>query len=352
MAFVAYKHFERIDMKDLRNQTLEDLEQYVTSIGEKRFRAKQIYEWVAKGADTFDAFSNVSKNLRVQLEKDFYLDNCTIVKTLTSKDGTLKTLSALKDGERVESVFMTYKHGHSACISTQVGCKMGCSFCASTLGGVVRHLNAGEYMGQLYALQKFTGKRISNVVLMGSGEPLDNYDETVRFIKMATDEKGLNLSVRNITVSTCGLPDEIEALAREGFQITLAISLHNPFDDERSELMPINRRYGLKRLMSAVETYIKITGRRVSFEYALINGINDTIRHADALGQLLRGKLVHVNLIPINAVEERAYNPSDERRIEAFKQQLIRKYRLTTTVRRELGSDINAACGQLRNEKE
>ncbi len=338
-------------MKDLRNMTKEQMIEAMESLGEKAFRGKQLFEWVAKGAMTFEEMTNMNAALRQKLAANYRLDNYQIIEHQKANDGTIKALGALYDGNMVESVFMTYKHGHSACISTQVGCKMKCTFCASTLNGVVRSLKAGEYLGQIYALQKLTGERINNVVLMGSGEPLDNYDETVRFIKMATDPEGLNLSVRSITLSTCGLVPEIYKLADEKFGITLAISLHNPFQDERAEIMPITRKYGIKDLLKAVDYYIEKTGRRVTFEYALIEGVNDTMLHAEQLGVLLRGKLVHVNLIPVNAVAEKDYKPTKSDKISGFKSQLMDKYNINTTVRRELGSDINAACGQLRNSR-
>lgn len=337
-------------MRDIRNMTIESLEAYVDSIHEKKFRAKQIYEWVTKGTDSFEAFKNLPKALVDNLKQDFVIDNYRIVDSALSGDGTMKALGALTDGNIVESVFMTYRHGHSVCVSTQVGCKMKCSFCASTLNGMVRNLTAGEMLGQIYALQNKMKVRVDNVVLMGSGEPLDNYDETLKFIKMATDEKGLNLSGRSITLSTCGLVPEIRKLANEKLQITLAISLHNPLESERMEIMPITKRYGIKELMDAVDYYISMTNRRVTFEYALIQGVNDTERHANALGSLLKGKLVHVNLIPVNAVVEINFEPSTNSRINGFKQILLDKYKVNTTVRRELGSDINAACGQLRNK--
>ncbi|HAS73840.1 MAG TPA: 23S rRNA (adenine(2503)-C(2))-methyltransferase RlmN, partial [Clostridiales bacterium UBA8960] len=233
-------------MKDLRNMTQAQLIEAMTKIGEKPFRGKQVYEWITKGASGFEEMKNIPANLRVKLAEHYFIDNYRIVEKHEARDGTIKVLGALKDGNLIESVFMTYKHGHSVCISTQVGCKMKCSFCASTINGVVRSLTAGEYLGQIYALQNLTGKRVNNVVLMGSGEPLDNYDETVKFIKMATDQDGLNLSIRNITLSTCGLAPEIRKLADEKFGITLAISLHNPFESERSEIMPVTRKYSIE----------------------------------------------------------------------------------------------------------
>ena len=338
-------------MKDLRNMNKEQLIELMISIGEKPFRGKQLYEWVSKGAMSIDEMTNMSSGLRQKLADKYFVDNYKILEHHKAKDGTIKALGVLSDGNIVESVFMTYKHGHSACISTQVGCKMKCAFCASTIGGVVRSLTAGEYLGQIYALQRLTGERINNVVLMGSGEPLDNYDESVKFIKMATDPEGLNLSVRGITLSTCGLVPEIYKLADEKFGITLAISLHNPFQEERAEIMPITKRYSIVDLLKAVDYYIEKTGRRVTFEYALIEGVNDTMLHMDQLGVLLRGKLVHVNLIPVNAVEEKEYKPTKIEKINGYKTQLMDKYHINTTVRRELGSDINAACGQLRNSK-
>ncbi len=338
-------------MKDLRNLTKEQLMELAIKLGDKAFRGKQLYEWITKGVSSFDEMTNMPTSFKQKLADSSYLDNYKILEHHVAKDGTIKALGALHDGNIVESVFMTYKHGNSACISTQVGCKMKCTFCASTLNGVVRSLTAGEYLGQLYALQKLTGKRINNVVLMGSGEPLDNYEASVRFIKMACDEEGLNISGRNITLSTCGLVPEIMKLADEKLQITLAISLHNPFQEERAEIMPITRRYGIKALIEAVDYYIKQTGRRVTFEYALIDGINDSNLHAEQLGVLLRGKLVHINLIPVNAVKEKAYRPTQNDKIYGFKSLLMDKYNINTTVRRELGSDINAACGQLRNSK-
>jgi 23S rRNA (adenine2503-C2)-methyltransferase len=335
-------------MVDFRNLDEEALKAWVVAHGEKAFRAKQLYEWIVKGVVSFDEMLNLSKAFREMLSAEGYLDNFHIVEAHTAQDGTIKVLGRLHDGNLVESVFMTYKHGHSVCVSTQVGCKMGCSFCASTIGGVTRNLTAGEYLGQIYALQAMTGKRVNHVVLMGSGEPLDNYDETLRFIKLSTDERGLNLSGRSITLSTCGLADEIKKLAEEHLQITLAISLHNPFETERQTIMPITKRYSIAAVLEAVDVYIEKTGRRVTFEYALIAGVNDSDAHAEKLGQLLKGKLVHVNLIPVNAVAEKNYAPTASDKIFRFKSILSDKYKITTTIRRELGSDINAACGQLR----
>ncbi|MBF4695697.1 dual-specificity RNA methyltransferase RlmN [Fusibacter ferrireducens] len=337
-------------MIDIRNLTQEKIAEQLMAIGEKKFRAKQVFEWINKGVQSFDAMKNLPKTLMDQLKEQYYLDNASIVEQLESEDGTIKSLHKLVDNNVIESVFMTYKHGYSACISTQVGCRMNCAFCASTLNGMIRNLTAGEMLGQLYEIQNMTGKRIDHVVLMGSGEPLDNYEEVVRFLKMSCSEGGLNLSGRNITLSTCGIVPQIYKLADEKLQITLAISLHNPFDDERTQIMPINKKYGIDELVAAVDYYIQSTNRRVTFEYALIEGENDSDRHAEALGSKLKGKLVHVNLIPINAVEEKKMRPSQNSRINRFKTILMDKYNVNTTIRRELGSDINAACGQLRNQ--
>lgn len=337
-------------MIDIRNLTQEELNEQLVVMGEKKFRAKQVYEWINKGVQSFDAMKNLPKSLIEQLKARYYLENATIIEALKSEDGTIKSLHKLFDNHVIESVFMTYKHGYSACISTQVGCRMGCEFCASTLNGMIRNLTAGEMLGQLYEMQNMTEKRIDHVVLMGSGEPLDNYEEVIRFLKMACSESGLNLSGRNITLSTCGIASQIYKLADEKLQITLAISLHNPFDHERTQIMPINKKYDIGELMAAVDYYIKLTNRRVTFEYALIEGENDSDKHAEALGAKLKGKLVHVNLIPINAVKEKQMRPSQNSRINRFKTILMDKYNINTTVRRELGSDINAACGQLRNQ--
>jgi 23S rRNA (adenine2503-C2)-methyltransferase len=337
-------------LQDLRQFSQEAIREALKAMGEKAYRADQIYTWLAKGVTSFDAMQNLPASLRERLAQTYRIDNVKIVSAMTSQDGTVKLLNALYDGEIVESVFMRYKHGNSACISTQVGCNMKCAFCASTIDGCVRNVSAGEMLGQIYAMQNYTGERINNVVLMGSGEPLDNYEETLKFIHLACDEKGLNLSGRAITLSTCGLAPQIRKLAEEQLQITLAISLHNAIDAERSEIMPVTKAYNIDSLMGAVAYYIEKTHRRVTFEYALIDGVNDSMAHADALGRRLRGMLVHVNLIPVNAVKENQFFPPQNSKINVFMKRLVDKYNINTTVRRELGSDINAACGQLRRQ--
>lgn len=332
---------------DLRSLTQKELKEFLVAKGEKAFRAKQVYQWIHKGISSIDDMNNISKDLREKLKGEAVLKNVEVLEVLTSKDKTKKYLLKYTDGQIVEAVYMEYKHGVSVCLSTQVGCKMGCTFCASTIGGIVRNLTAGEILGALYAIEEDADVKVSNIVLMGSGEPLDNYDEVMKFISLVTDPNGRNLANRNLTLSTCGLVPEIKKLADLDLQLTLAISLHQPFDDNRSAIMPINRKYDIASLLSAVDYYIKKTHRRVTFEYALIEGQNDRDEDAKRLIKLLKGKLVHINLIPVNPVVERDFHASDEKRIERFKNMLT-KGGITTTVRRELGSDINAACGQLR----
>lgn len=338
-------------MIDFRNMTQQELKDWVLAVDEKAFRANQIYEWIVKGVDCVEEMKNLPLSLKEKISQEGYIQNTWIKKWDESKDGTIKALIELKDGQFVEAVLMKYKYGYTACLSTQVGCRMKCSFCASTIHGRVRNLTAGEMLGQIYCIQNKSKIKINNIVLMGSGEPLDNYDETLKFIKYVTDEKGINLSSRSLTLSTCGLVPEIYKLAEEKLQLTLAISLHNPIQDERAEIMPISKKYPISDLMDAVKYYIKKTNRRVTFEYALINGVNDKIRHAQALGKCLKDHLVHVNLIPVNPVDEYGFKPADNRSIQAFKKVLEKEFHIPTTVRRELGSDINAACGQLRNKE-
>ena len=292
--------------------------------------------------------SNLPLKLREKLEDDFYLPNMSILKEyLSEKDNTRKYLFELNDGNIIEGVLMKYKHGYSICLSTQIGCKMGCTFCASTIDGVERNLTAGEIFAQVLVVEKKVGIRISNIVLMGSGEPLDNYDNVIKFLYLVNSKDGYNLGMRNITLSTCGIVPKIFDLADEELQITLAISLHSGNDHERTKIMPVNKKYSLEKLIEACRYYIMKTGRRITFEYALIKGVNDNSEKARELGALLKGMLCHVNLIPINKVVERDYNPAREDAIEKFKK-ILESFGITTTIRRELGSDINAACGQLR----
>ncbi|MCI8887641.1 MAG: 23S rRNA (adenine(2503)-C(2))-methyltransferase RlmN [Hungatella sp.] len=334
---------------DIKSLTLEELKAQMTERGEKPFRAKQVYEWLhVKLADSFDSMTNLSGKLRQELSRDYELVCLQKVDVRISKtDGTRKYLFGLGDGNVIESVLMKYKHGNSVCISSQVGCRMGCRFCASTLEGLERNLLPSEMLDQVYWIQKDTGERVSNVVVMGSGEPLDNYDNLVRFIRMLCDENGLNMSQRNITVSTCGIVPGIERLGEEGLAVTLALSLHAPSDEVRRNLMPVANRYGLREVLAACRMYFKKTGRRLTFEYSLVKGVNDNLREAKALAELIKDEQAHVNLIPVNPIKERDYVQSDGRTIEEFKHYL-EKRGINVTIRREMGRDIGGACGQLR----
>ena len=335
---------------DIKSMNLEELTQFVTELGEKKFRAKQIYEWLhVKHAYTFSKMTNLSGELRKRLEA-----SCSITALrqeevqVSRQDGTRKYLFALEDGNLIESVLMRYKHGNSVCISSQAGCRMGCVFCASTLGGLVRNLTAAEMLDQVYAIGKDTGERVSHVVVMGTGEPLDNYVQLVKFIGMLTDENGLHISQRNLTVSTCGIVPRIRELAGRQFAITLALSLHAPNQEKRRELMPVANRYEIHEVVDACRYYFEKTGRRITFEYSLVGGVNDSKEDAGELCKLLSGMNCHVNLIPVNPVRENHFIPSDTRATAAFKEKLERNG-LNVTVRREMGCDIDGACGQLRH---
>jgi 23S rRNA (adenine2503-C2)-methyltransferase len=333
---------------ELRGQHVSTLEVLCQELGCPKFRAKQIFKWVNKGVKSFDEMSDLPKDLREKLATRSYVNSAQIVQVLNSeKDGTRKYLFKLNDGNVIESVLMRYKHGNSVCVSTQVGCRMGCHFCASTIDGMVRNLTAGEILGQILDIQNDIDERVSNIVLMGSGEPLDNFNEVIRFLEIVNHKEGLNVSQRHITLSTCGIVPKIYELADLKYQITLAISLHSALNEERSELMPINKSYPIEALLDACDYYAEKTGRRITFEYALILGKNDREDKAKELAKLLKGRLCHVNLIPVNPVKERGYEASDNQSIEKFKG-VLKRAGVETTVRRELGSDINAACGQLR----
>nr|WP_314463248.1 23S rRNA (adenine(2503)-C(2))-methyltransferase RlmN [uncultured Clostridium sp.] len=337
---------ERTDIKSLN---LEELTAFMVSAGEKPFRAKQLYEWIhQKLAAGYEEMTNLPKSLKETLIGRTDLPALTVVEEKISQiDGTRKYLFGLSDGNVIESVLMKYKHGNSVCISSQVGCRMGCRFCASTLDGLERNLSPAEMLDQIYRIQKLTGERVSNVVVMGSGEPLDNYENLVQFIHLLTDEYGLNISQRNVTVSTCGIVPGILKLAEEKLQITLALSLHAPNDEVRKSLMPVANRYPLADVLSACHTYFEKTGRRITFEYSLVSGVNDNLKEASALAALLKAQHGHINLIPVNPIKERDYVQSDRKAIEAFKN-LLEKNGINVTIRREMGRDINGACGQLR----
>lgn len=338
-----------MDKKDIKSLYLPELEQEIRQLGGKPFRAKQIYQWLHEKLVTdFDDMSNLSKELRQQLKEHFTLTALSPVDVQISKiDGTRKYLFRLADGNVIESVWMQYHHGNSVCISSQVGCRMGCRFCASTLDGLARNLTASEMLDQIYRIQVLTGERVSNVVIMGSGEPMDNYDNVIRFIRMISDEQGLHISQRNITVSTCGIVPEMKRLAEEDLQITLALSLHAPNDEVRKSLMPIANRYALEDVLEACRYYFEKTGRRLTFEYSLVSGVNDNLQEARALAALLKNMHGHVNLIPVNPIKERDYVQSGQRAIQEFKNYL-EKNGINVTIRREMGRDINGACGQLR----
>lgn len=338
-----------MELVDIKSMNLEELKQDMARIGEKSFRAGQIYEWLhVKLVASFDEMTNLSKDTREKLKEQYTLVSLKPVLVQTSEiDGTKKFLFELEDTNQIESVWMQYKHGNSVCISSQVGCRMGCRFCASTIDGMVRSLTASEMLDQIYTIERMTGERVSNVVVMGSGEPLDNYDNLVRFIRLLTDENGLHISQRNVTVSTCGLVPKMEQLADEGFQITLALSLHAATDEKRQELMPIAKKYSLMELMEVCKYYFRKTGRRLTFEYSLVGGVNDREEDVRNLVNLLRGLNCHINLIPVNPIKERDYVQSDHQAIQNFKNKL-EKNKINVTIRREMGRDIDGACGQLR----
>ncbi len=337
---------------DLLSMTAAELKQYITQLGEPAFRAGQIMQWICKGAD-FSQMTNLSASLREKLSMQAVLNYPVIEARYASKlDSTVKYLFRLSDGQLIESVLMEYEHGLSICVSSQAGCRMGCRFCASTLGGKVRDLLPSEILGQIIVAQKDAGKRVSNVVLMGIGEPLDNYDNVIRFLRLISAPEGLNIGCRHISLSTCGLVPAIYRLADEDLPITLSISLHAYDDEKRSEIMPVNRAYNIDRLLTACRDYFDQTGRRISFEYTLIAGENDSTDGAFELARLLKRYLekrpFHVNLIPVNPVKERGYSASGKKRVFAFCDAL-NNTGINATVRRTLGEDINAACGQLRH---
>lgn len=335
---------------DIRSMTQEALSEWLKDNGQPSFRAKQIREWLDQGVSDFSQMTNLPKNLRDILSEVFTVPGVTIVRKLTSAiDGTVKYLFRLDDGETVESVLMQYKHGWSQCLSTQVGCKMGCTFCATGIGGFIRNLSSAEMMAQIEAAQSDSGVRVSSIVLMGMGEPLDNYDNVVQFLRMLGEEGGVHIGMRHISLSTCGVVTGIRRLKDEQIPLTLSISLHAPNDEIRSRTMPVNRRWPIDELLNACREYIEATGRRISFEYAMIDGVNDADEHAEELADRLQGMLCHVNLIPVNSVAGKAQQRSSRLRIQAF-MKVLEKRGINVTVRRTLGSDINASCGQLRRQ--
>ncbi|MBP3337037.1 MAG: 23S rRNA (adenine(2503)-C(2))-methyltransferase RlmN [Clostridia bacterium] len=336
-------------MVDLKSLTMEEMKAFVLSLGEKPFRAKQIFKWVYRGAEICD-MTDLSKDLREKLLKNACVGNIQIEERLISKDGTRKYLFKLSDGNFIESVFMKYKHGNTICVSSQAGCAMGCRFCASTIDGFSRNLTPSEIIDQIMKTEEDTGEKISNIVMMGIGEPLANFENVIKFLENVNAEDGLNIGYRHISLSTCGLADKIRDLADINIPITLSVSLHSPFNEKRSDLMPVNKKFPIPELISAMRYYLEKTGRRISIEYAMIEGENDTKECANELVRLFSDMLCHVNLIPVNKVKERDYKKTSADKIEAFKNKLCRMG-LNTTVRRSLGSDINAACGQLRKNR-
>lgn len=338
-----------MEKPDIKSMTLTELREEICAMGEKKFRADQIYQWMhGKLARGFDEMTNISAAFREACKEKFSYTTLKIVRVQESRlDGTKKYLFALADGNVVESVLMPYRHGNSVCISSQVGCRMGCRFCASTLDGLTRNLLPSEMLDQIYSISVLTGERVSNVVVMGTGEPLDNYDNLLRFIRLLTDENGLHISQRNITVSTCGIVPNILKLADEGLQITLALSLHGATDEKRKELMPIAKVYSIQELMDAADVYFAKTGRRITFEYSLVAGVNDTYEDVVNLSKLAAGRNCHINLIPVNPIKERDFKQPDAAYVTAFKNKL-EKNRINVTIRREMGRDIDGACGQLR----
>ena len=335
-------------MVDIKSMTLEELAAYFKELGQPPFRAKQVFRWLYRGVTSFDEMTDLPKALREQLEERCFLTVPKVArKQVSAIDGTIKYLWELADGNCIETVLMRYQHGNTVCVSSQVGCRMGCAFCASTIAGRVRDLTPSEMVDQVLFTQLDSGAHISNIVLMGIGEPLDNFDTVMRFLQLVNHPEGLNIGMRHISLSTCGLTEKIDKLAQLGLQLTLSVSLHAPDDETRSQIMPINRSVGVDKLMDTCRRYFKTTGRRISYEYAMIDGVNDSDRQADLLAGLLKGLPGHVNLIPLNDVEESPLKPS--RRVAQF-QKRLESHGVTVTVRRRLGSDIDASCGQLRRK--
>ncbi|MEG1408276.1 MAG: 23S rRNA (adenine(2503)-C(2))-methyltransferase RlmN [Terrisporobacter sp.] len=334
----------------LKNFTEDELKDFLKSIGEKTFRGSQIFTWLYKGAKTFDDMNNIPKSLREKLEKVSYIGNLKTELVLKSKvDKTKKYLFLLDDDNIIETVMMEYEDRVTVCISNQVGCRMGCKFCASTIDGLIRHLEPWEILDQILKIQEDTNKRVSNLVLMGSGEPLDNFENTKKFLKLVNDKNGLNIGYRHITLSTCGVVPKMYELADLQIPINLALSLHSPFDEERVKIMPVAKAYKVNDIIDACKYYIKKTNRRVTFEYSLIKGVNDSPKEAEEIVRLLKGMICHVNLIPINKVEERDFERPDKTFIYKFRD-ILEKNKIPATVRISMGSDIGGACGQLRRK--
>ena len=336
--------------KDILSLLPQELEQELQTLGEPKFRAKQIFSWLHRGVRDFEQMSNLPKSLRDKLKENYHLYEPKVLRKQVSQlDGTIKYLWELSDGNAVETVVMQYKHGNTVCVSSQVGCRQGCAFCASTIGGLVRSLEPSEILDEVLFSQLDSGKPISNIVLMGIGEPLDNFDNVMRFLELVNHPEGMNIGMRHISLSTCGLIERFDDLAQRDLQLTLSVSLHAPDDETRSRIMPANRGRGVEKLMEACRRYYDKTGRRISFEYAMIDGVNDTEKHARLLAKEARSVAAHVNLIPLNHVEERQFRPSTAGHMKAFIK-ILEDEGVNVTVRRRLGSDVDASCGQLRRK--
>ena len=338
--------------QDIKSMTLAELQDAFAALGEPKFRAKQVFAWLHRGAVSFEAMTNLSKPLRETLDSLYFINKPTVARKQISRlDGTIKYLWRLRDGNCVESVVMQYHHGNTVCISSEVGCPMGCKFCASTIGGLVRRLEPSELLDQVLFSQLDSGLAISNIVLMGIGEPLDNFDNVMRFLELVNSPDGMNIGMRHISLSTCGLVDKIEQLAERDLQLTLSVSLHSPDDESRSKIMPVNRRWPVDTLLSACRDYFAKTGRRISFEYTMISGVSDSPEQAQLLAKKLAGMGAHVNMIPLNNVTESGLHTSSRQAIRRF-QTILEENGVTATIRRTLGSDIDASCGQLRRKYE
>lgn len=350
----SFLHFEKrgepLSLIDLKSMSLPEINAVIKELGQPEYRGKQVYSWLSKGVNSFEEMKNINKELCEKLQQKYTISYVKIEKKLQSSlDETVKYLFKLSDGEFIETVVMKYKHGYSICISTQVGCRMGCGFCASTIGGLSRNLTAGEMLSQITEAQRDLDIRISNIVLMGMGEPLDNYDNVLKFLALVSDDLGLNIGMRHISLSTCGIVDKIYELLEKKLQLTLSVSLHAPNDEIRDQIMPINKKWRVDELLTACKKYIKTTNRRISFEYTMIEGLNDSDECAILLSKKLKGLLCHVNLIPTNQVHLNKFNKSGTAKILHFSK-ILTNYGINVTIRRTLGSDINASCGQLKGE--
>ena len=337
-------------MRDIKAMLPDEIAAALAELGEPKYRAKQVFQWLARGVESFDEMTDVSKKLRETLKREFFITKLKMLrKQVSSIDGTIKYLWELPDGNAVETVVMQYRHGNTICISSQVGCRQGCAFCASTIGGLIRGLESSEMLDEVLYSELESGLKISNIVLMGIGEPLDNFDNVIRFLRLVNHPDGENIGMRHISLSTCGLTERFDELADLNLQLTLSVSLHAPDDETRSRIMPANRGRGVEQLISACSRYYEKTGRRISFEYAMIDGVNDTPYHAKLLAQHAKRVCAHVNLIPLNHVEERQFAPSTPEHMKAFIR-ILEEAGVNVTVRRRLGSDVDASCGQLRKK--